>query len=555
MAKFSESFLQQLGRPGWSEGMFGLGQAIGGAQGQVRDQRKKQEFNQLMQQGQQAMASKDPVALSAIAQQLAAAGYQKEAQEYSQAAATAREQQDALGRFDRVTDISSGGITAAQQGNVESLEAAKTGLMAELAGAGTLKQKEAIRQELRNLDSLMPGAKKLEIGNKARKLVNINKALQNSDLTGTEKLALEQQQKELQLDPEAMEQFQQYQLNTWRFQQEGEKIKEEQWLDTNRGAILEAVQNGDTKALNSVIEGAGEYAEAAQKFADSSLRSAETMAQFEENSIERKMAPSVDYYVEQVDNLPEEIGQNLKTTLAAYKAVSEKGWDGKQWTAGLRTRAKQLERELQGQLRAINSQIATSEYFEAKREDRATKEQIKKIEIKLDAPMGSDYIKQGRIMAQSLLKKGDELTQNDIMTQATALYERDRRQLIQELASLTGEEPVEEEEVKENKDSPYRIINGRKLSLSEVKEDVKEFGETEVRRLLKEQGATEEDIAFYFTSEPTEREKRMKALGPRDERMDAIGTGFVARTDALGPRAERMKSLGPREERMVSLFN
>jgi hypothetical protein len=47
----------------------------------------------------------------------------------------------------------------------------------------------------------------------------------------------------------------------------------------------------------------------------------------------------------------------------------------------------------------------------------------------------------------------------------------------------------------------------------------------------------------------------MKALGPRDERMDAIGTGFVARTDALGPRAERMKSLGPREERMVSLFN
>jgi len=51
----------------------------------------------LMQQGQQAMASKDPVALSAVAQRLAASGYQKEAQEYSQAAATAREQQDALG--------------------------------------------------------------------------------------------------------------------------------------------------------------------------------------------------------------------------------------------------------------------------------------------------------------------------------------------------------------------------------------------------------------------------------------------------------------------------
>lgn len=91
MAKFSESFLQQLGRPGWSEGMFGLGQAIGGAQGQVRDQRKKQEFNQLMQQGQQAMASKDPTALANVAQQLGAAGYQKEAQQMMQASREASE--------------------------------------------------------------------------------------------------------------------------------------------------------------------------------------------------------------------------------------------------------------------------------------------------------------------------------------------------------------------------------------------------------------------------------------------------------------------------------
>jgi len=499
----------------------------------------------LMQQGQQAMASKDPVALSSIAQQLAAAGYQKEAQEYSQAAATAREQQDALGRFDRVTDISSGGITAAQQGNVESLEAAKTGLMAELAAAGTLEQKKAIRQELRNLDSLMPGAKKIEIGNKARKLVNINMALQNSDLTGTEKLALEQQQKELQLDPEAMEQFQQYQLNTWRFQQEGEKIKEEQWLDTNRGAILEAVQNGDTKALNSVIEGAGEYAEAAQKFADSSLRSAETMAQFEENSIERKMAPSVDYYAEQVDNLPEEIGQNLKTTLAAYKAVSEKGWDGKQWTAGLRTRAKQLERELKGQLSAINSQIATSEFFDAKREERDTKEKIKKLELKLDAPMSSKYMIEGRRHVNSFFKQEDR-TDELALQYATEYYESDRKGWLQELASLTGEEPVEEDK-EEEKYEDWQLEVIKKAMDANPNRSKKE-----VINALNKRGDLSSEAK---TSGPTEREERMKALGPRDERMDAIGTGFVARTNALGPREERMKSLGPREERMVSLFN
>jgi len=547
MAKFSEQFLANLGRPAYQESMFGLGQAIGGIPGQMRDQRKKQEFNQLMQQGQQAMASKDPAALSSIAQQLAAAGYQKEAQEYSQAAATAREQQDALGRFDRTTEISSSGIMAAQQGDVESLETAKTGLMAELAAASTLEQKKAIRQELRNLDSLMPGAKKVEIGNKARKLVNIDMALQNPALTGTQKSVLEQQQKELQLDPEAMGQFQEYQLNTWRFEQEGEKIKEEQWLDTNRGAILEAVQSGDTKALNSVIEGAGEYAEAAQKFADSSLRSAETMAQFEENSIERRMAPSVDYYSEQVDNLPEEIGQNLKTTLAAYKAVSEKGWDGKQWTAGLRTRAKQLERELQGQLRAINSQIATSEYFDAKREDRATKEQIKKIEIKLDAPMSSKYMIEGRRHVNSFFKQEDR-TDELALRYATEYYESDREGWRQELASLIGEELVEEEEAFLNPTQKVEKLLSSPKGKGRTKEEAIEV-------LLKKGELTEEEAQQLKGEKLNEREERMKALGSRDERMDAIGTGFVARTDALGPRAERMKSLGPREERTSSLFN
>ena len=91
MAQFSQAFLSNLGRPAYQQGMFGLGQAIGGIPGQMRDQRKKQEFNQLMQQGQQAMASKDPAALANVAQQLGAAGYQKEAQQMMQASREASE--------------------------------------------------------------------------------------------------------------------------------------------------------------------------------------------------------------------------------------------------------------------------------------------------------------------------------------------------------------------------------------------------------------------------------------------------------------------------------
>ena len=91
MAQFSQAFLSNLGRPAYQQGMFGLGQAIGGIPGQIRDQRKQQEFNQLMQQGQQAMASKDPAALANVAQQLGAAGYQKEAQQMMQASREASE--------------------------------------------------------------------------------------------------------------------------------------------------------------------------------------------------------------------------------------------------------------------------------------------------------------------------------------------------------------------------------------------------------------------------------------------------------------------------------
>tara|TARA_R110002167_G_scaffold119129_1_gene296134 strand:+ start:172 stop:1479 length:1308 start_codon:yes stop_codon:yes gene_type:complete len=91
MAKFSQQFLANLGRPQMAESLFGLGAAIGGLPGQAKDQRKKQEFNQLMQQGQQAMASKDPAALANVAQKLGAAGYQKEAQQMMQASREASE--------------------------------------------------------------------------------------------------------------------------------------------------------------------------------------------------------------------------------------------------------------------------------------------------------------------------------------------------------------------------------------------------------------------------------------------------------------------------------
>ena len=492
MAQFSQGFLSSLGRPEMSQSLFGLGAAIGGVPGQMKQRQKEQEQ---------------------------------------------------LKRYDQISQMSQQGIASAQSGDVTGLTSRLEQLQQAKTAAKTLEEKKSIGQMILKLQSLKPGAEKVAIGNNARELVNITEALTKTGLTSPARLALEEKRQKLMQDPRAVQQFHEYQMSQWNFEQKAEDIKAEQWLETNRGAILEAVQSGDTKALNGIIENAGNNVEAAQRFADSSLKSAETMAKFEENSIERKMAPSVDYYTEQVNNLPEEISKNLKATLNAYKIVSEKGWDGSQWTTGFRTRAKQLERELKGQLSSINNQVATAKYAEARREDRVLKEKIKKLELKIDAPMSSDYIRQGRIMAQSLLKEDEELTESAITEQATALYERDRRRNIQELAFLTGEKPVEEGE----KYEPWQLE-----IIEEAMNDNPNKSRQAVIKALKKGGILS---VKPEPTELTEREKRMEALETRDERMEAIGTGLVARTGALGPREERIKDLGPREERTSSLFN
>ena len=67
---FSQQFLANLGRPPMAQGLFGLGAASWNAPGQVRQRRKQEQFNQLMQQGQAAMASGDAAQLAQIGQQL-----------------------------------------------------------------------------------------------------------------------------------------------------------------------------------------------------------------------------------------------------------------------------------------------------------------------------------------------------------------------------------------------------------------------------------------------------------------------------------------------------
>jgi hypothetical protein len=95
MAKFSQQFLANLGRPQMAESLFGLGAAIGGIPGQMKDQRKQQEFNQLMQQIQGAQGSGDFASMKILAQQLAVRNPQEAAKVMQAAIAGEKQQQQA----------------------------------------------------------------------------------------------------------------------------------------------------------------------------------------------------------------------------------------------------------------------------------------------------------------------------------------------------------------------------------------------------------------------------------------------------------------------------
>ena len=93
MATFSQQFLANLGRPAMTESLFGLGRTIGGLPGQAQERRKREQFNQLMQQAQGAMGAGDFASMKILSQQLSAAGYPEQAGKLMQSAVTLEQQQ------------------------------------------------------------------------------------------------------------------------------------------------------------------------------------------------------------------------------------------------------------------------------------------------------------------------------------------------------------------------------------------------------------------------------------------------------------------------------
>jgi len=509
MATFSQGFLSSLGRPQMAESLFGLGQAIGGVPGQIRERKRREEE---------------------------------------------------LKRFDQLTQASQQGVTAAQEGNITDLDAQLQNLREQMAAAETIEEKRSISQLMGNLQRLRPEAKQTATGNNAKKMIEIEQQLQTLAAGDPQRLVLQAEFDKLRTDPETARQYQQRKMGIWNFQKTQEDMQAEQWLNDNMSSIDSAIAEGDMDALDTIILNAGSFADEAQEYAAVAIRNREARVTYEEKNIDRTVEPNVDFYKEQVEALPEELRKPLEPILTQYTEFS-KGYDGKQWTTtGSRVRASRAETQLRQALERAQGAEAAAAFTDRRQLKRTLETALRNATLELEqaSVLTLEQERTAVLNAKALTtnKKGIP-SKEEVEQQRQLLLEAKRQTALQKVAyyrdQLAGDTAIQEPLPEEVDDSPYREINGRKLTLQDVQKDVALYGEEKVKDLLKKEGATKEDIDFYFPPKLSEREKRMQALGTRKERMDTLGRGFVARMKPLGSREQRMQKLGTREERMQAL--
>ena len=509
MATFSQGFLSSLGRPQMAEGLFSLGAAIGGVPGQIRERKRREEE---------------------------------------------------LKRFDQLTQASQQGVTAAQEGNITDLDAQLQNLREQMAAAETIEEKRAISQLMGNLQRLRPEAKQTATSNNAKKMIEIEDQLQTLAAGDPQRVVLQAEFDKLRTNPETARQYQQRKMGIWNFQKAQEDRKAEQWLNDNMSSIDSAIAEGDMDSLDSIIQNAGSFSDEAQEYAAVALRNQEARVTYEEKNIDRTVEPNVDFYKKEVEALPEELRKPLEPILAQYTKFSE-GYDGKQWTTtASRVRASRAETQLRQALERAQSAEAAAAFNDRRQLTKTLETALRTATLELEQAdvltIEEERTAVLNAKATTPNRKGIP-SKEEVEKQRKLLLDAKRKTAVQKVTYyqglLAGDRDVQEPVPEEVDDSPFRIINGQRLSIRDIQGDVAEFGKEEVIRLLKEEGATQDDIDFYFPPKLSEREKRMQALGTRKERMDTLGRGFVARMKPLGSREQRMQKLGTREERMQAL--
>jgi|DEB0MinimDraft_10_1074344.scaffolds.fasta_scaffold00063_49 hypothetical protein len=540
MPSFSQSFLASLGQPRFAQGMFDVGQAIGGIGGQLAEKRRRDElskFDTTTPEGRLGMLTaqlketKTPEERFNLGQQI---------QEIQKSIAASKS-------FGSSSENLTQGIASAEAGNIEGLQGSIDFFRKQMADASLPNEiRVGAQQSLISLQKLVPGARENRNLKQGRDIFRLTEELKGAG--PNDKLEIQSQIDRLRSNPDAVREYNNLQMANWQFKNAQKGMKSDQWIADNGPRILQLIDEGDMDGVSDLVEEAGEFSSAAQKYVNASINSKNARDKLEAAAIEEKKGPSLKVFEEQIENLPEEFQKKLQPLWNAYKKASE-GWDteSETWKTGTRLAAKNIEDQLRGQINSISNNIAVADYARERRLKSETDKQIKELEINLENASVLTSQEKSQIQARVVQQyKGKDLPKNFkelVAQEERQVIQSKTRRILNELAELKGEEPSEQEP-----QTPLQIIE-EAMSVNPGK------SREEVINALIKIG----DLPFDYTQKEesedlSEREKRMQDLGLRDKRMQELGRGFAARMESLGTRQQRMQALGPREQREPSLF-
>lgn len=362
MAQFSQALLGSLTQSPLKQGMFDLGQTIGAAPGMAAE---------------------------------------KEAEKKK------------LQEVDAAFQTTMQGTAAAQQGDVAAVTQKMNTLRQSMAASTTLEEKQMYAKEIQALQNMVPAAQKIQTTNKAQSILKAEQAIKDPALAEQARNALISRIEEMKKDPEALKQYNDYKMEEWRTSKAQEDIQADKWIANNGASITAALREDNYEEVQALIDKAGPYAASAQAYVARAQQTEAAMRQLQENSIEKKTAPSVDMWEEKINSLPEELQKSFEASFNAYKKIAEDGYNEntKTWDTGARSRANNLEKEMQGLYNNLNNQLAVSEFSAARRETRWKEEKIRELELAMEAPVS---LTEARSLAASTLRKNKTLTVEDI---------------------------------------------------------------------------------------------------------------------------------------------
>jgi hypothetical protein len=379
-----------------------------------------------------------------------------------------------------------------------------------------LSAKRLYAQQIQQLTSMIPAAQKTEVSNNAKAILRAEQAIAGGEIENEQaRRAMEARVEELKKDPEAMREYNNFKMQEWQTQRAQQDMKADAWIKANGSAITQALKEDDFDEVTKLVTSAGDYTEAAQAYVNRAQQNIKAMRELEENSIERKTAPSVEMWEEQINSLPEEVRAVLEPSLKAYKNAA-KGWNEntQTWNTGARIAANRIEKQMTGLFNNMMNQLAVSDFSMSRREEAKKAEQIKDLELKLNTKMSTKYINDARIYANSIIKNPDD---NDIQRIAESFYARDQEVYRSQLEYLQQDSEAIEEEGTPADDGGFSVeVNGTVTTRAMVQEAIKAVGEAETRRKLKNAGLNDNQINDLINGDLNIGSKQTRAKTRRE---------------------------------------